>query len=91
MLKELESELKLRGFTDKTVEAYLYHNKAFLSFSNKEENDGERSLREIVVMKKIIGTLRNQNGADVMAKIMTLISTWRLNGQSPFYSLRAII
>jgi hypothetical protein len=54
-------------------------------------NDGERSLREIVVMKKIIGTLRNQNGADVMAKIMTLISTWRLNGQSPFYSLRAII
>ncbi len=54
-------------------------------------NDGERSLREIVVMKKIIGTLRNQDGADVMAKIMTLISTWRLNGQSPFYSLRAII
>jgi transposase len=54
-------------------------------------NKGERSLREIVVMKKIIGTLRNQDGADVMAKMMTLISTWRLNGQSPFYSLRAII
>ena len=54
-------------------------------------NDGERSLREIVVIKKIIGTLRNQDGADVLAKIMTLISTWRLNGQSPFYSLRAII
>jgi transposase len=54
-------------------------------------NDGERSLREIVVIKKIIGTLRNQDGADVLAKMMTLISTWRLNGQSPFYSLRAII
>jgi len=54
-------------------------------------NNGERSLREMVVMKKIIGTLRNQDGADVMAKMMTLISTWRLNGQSPFYSLRAII
>lgn len=54
-------------------------------------NNGERSLREIVVMKKIIGTLRNQDGADIMAKIMTLISTWRLNGQSPFYSLREII
>ena len=54
-------------------------------------NDGERSLREMVVIKKIIGTLRNQDGADVMAKMMTLISTWRLNGQNPFYSLRAII
>jgi transposase len=54
-------------------------------------NDGERSLREIVVIKHIIGTLRNQNGADVMAKIMTLISTWRLNGLNPFYSLRELI
>lgn len=54
-------------------------------------NKGERSLREIVVMKRIIGTLRNQDGADVLAKMMTLISTWRLNGQNPFYSLRAII
>ena len=54
-------------------------------------NNGERSLREMVVIKKIIGTLRNQDGADIMAKMMTLISTWRLNGQSPFYSLRAII
>ena len=54
-------------------------------------NKGEQSLREMVVMKKIIGTLRNEDGADVMAKMMTLISTWRLNGVNPFYSLRAII
>ena len=54
-------------------------------------NNGERSLREMVVIKKIIRTLRNQDGADVLAKMMTLISTWRLNGFNPFYSLRAII
>jgi transposase len=54
-------------------------------------NNAERSLREIVVIKKIIGTLRNQDGADILAKMMTLISTWRLNGLNPFYSLRAII
>ena len=54
-------------------------------------NKGEQSLREMVVMKKIIGTLRNEDGADVMAKMMTLISTWRLNGMNPYYSLRAII
>src|SRR3989339_2266798 len=54
-------------------------------------NNGERSLREIVVIKKIMGTLRNQDGADILAKMMTLISTWRLNGINPFYSLREII
>src|SRR3989344_3343704 len=54
-------------------------------------NNGERSLREMVVIKKIIGTLRNQDGADILAKMMTLISTWRLNGKNPFYSLRALI
>lgn len=54
-------------------------------------NKGERSLREMVVMKHIMGTLRNQDGADVMAKMMTLISTWRLNGMNPFYSLRELI
>jgi len=54
-------------------------------------NNGERSLREMVVIKHIMGTLRNQDGADVMAKMMTLISTWRLNGMNPFYSLREII
>jgi transposase-like protein len=54
-------------------------------------NKGEQSLREIVIMKKIIGTLRNEDGAEIMAKMMTLISTWRLNGINPFYSLRAII
>ena len=47
-------------------------------------NNGERSLREMVVLKKIIGTLRNEDGADILAKMMTLISTWRLNGQNPF-------
>lgn len=54
-------------------------------------NNGERSPREIVVIKKIIGTLRNQDGANILAKTMTLISTWRLNGQSTYHSLRAII
>mgnify|MGYP006287816069 CR=1 FL=1 len=54
-------------------------------------NDGERALREMVVIKHIIGTLRNEDGAKVMAKMMTLISTWRLNGQNPFYSLKALI
>ena len=54
-------------------------------------NNGECSSREMAVIKHIMGTLRNQNGADALEKMMTLISRWRLNGQNPFDSLRAII
>lgn len=36
MLKKLETELKLRGFSDKTVKAYVFHNKKFLDFIEKE-------------------------------------------------------
>lgn len=34
-LKDLETELKIRGFSPKTVSAYLFHNKKFLDFSKK--------------------------------------------------------
>ena len=54
-------------------------------------NNAERPLREIVVMKRIMGTLRNLDGANVFAKIMTLVATWKLQGKSTFSSLRAIV
>lgn len=38
-LEKLESELKLRGFSERTIEAYLFHNKKFLDFiGNKDIN-----------------------------------------------------
>lgn len=36
MLKNLENELKLRGFTKKTVDSYIFHNAKFLDFIKKE-------------------------------------------------------
>ncbi|MBU3940324.1 MAG: tyrosine-type recombinase/integrase [Nanoarchaeota archaeon] len=36
MLEKLETELKLRGFTDKTLKAYIFHNKAFLNYIKKK-------------------------------------------------------
>ncbi|HLG24495.1 MAG TPA: site-specific tyrosine recombinase/integron integrase [Candidatus Nanoarchaeia archaeon] len=36
MLGILETELKIRGFSDRTVQSYLAHNKSFLQFINKE-------------------------------------------------------
>ena len=36
MLQQLETELKIRGFTPATVRAYTTHNRRFLEFINKE-------------------------------------------------------
>jgi integrase/recombinase XerD len=36
MLEKLETELKIRGFSERTVTAYLFHNKKFLEFVKKE-------------------------------------------------------
>ncbi len=36
MLSKLSTELKIRGFSDLTVKAYLRHNQQFLDFSKKE-------------------------------------------------------
>lgn len=36
MLDKLKTELKIRGFSDRTIKAYSLHNKDFLDFSNKE-------------------------------------------------------
>jgi len=36
MLEKLETELKLKGFSDKTVSSYLFHNQKFLDFIKKD-------------------------------------------------------
>ncbi|MDP7116351.1 MAG: tyrosine-type recombinase/integrase [Candidatus Woesearchaeota archaeon] len=38
-LKDLEAELKLRGFTEKTVDAYIFHNKQLLQHSKKKPSE----------------------------------------------------
>ena len=39
MLKKLETELKLRGFSQNTVKAYVIHNKKFLEFTGKKPEE----------------------------------------------------
>ena len=39
MLDKLENELKIKGFSQKTIESYLFHNKEFLKFTNKKPEE----------------------------------------------------
>lgn len=58
MLDTLSSELKLRGFSQETVKAYLFHNKKFLEFINKpaeevNEEDVKSYLAHLISDKKL--------------------------------------
>lgn len=52
-------------------------------------NTAERALRELVVQRKIMGTLRNTKGTRIIETIMTMITTWQQRGLDTFTELRA--
>ncbi len=47
-------------------------------------NRAERALREHVVIRKIIGTLRNEKGTSIHETVMSCLVTWRQQGLSPY-------
>ena len=58
MLDKLETELKIRGFSNRTVENYLFHNKKFLDFTKKEprnvnEDDAKQYIAYLMSERKL--------------------------------------
>lgn len=56
-----------------------------------DNNEAERSLRPIVVLRKIIGCLRNNTGVRTHEIMMSLISTWEKQNKNVFYTLQNTI
>jgi len=54
-------------------------------------NIAERALRENVVIRKIIGTLRNAVGAEVHETIMSVLATCKQLGQNPYRVLKPML
>lgn len=52
-------------------------------------NRAERALREHVVQRKIVGTLRNNKGTSVHERIMTVLATWKQQGLDSLQILRS--
>jgi transposase-like protein len=50
-------------------------------------NRAERALREHVVQRKIMGTLRNEKGTFIHETIMTVLATWKQRGLNPSETL----
>ena len=51
-------------------------------------NVAERALRELVVQRKIMGTLRNEKGTTIYETMMTLITTWSKQGLDTFEQMK---
>lgn len=79
------------------VVTYLENGRAwwltFLRYSGVEatNNRAERSIREAVVIRKIVGTLRNSKGAEALTRLLSVLGTWKLRGESPSANLYAIL
>jgi transposase len=52
-------------------------------------NRAERALRPQVVLRKILGTLRNDKGASIHERIMTTLATWEQGGLDSLQMLTA--
>ncbi len=51
-------------------------------------NRAERAIREHVVLRKIIGTLRNDKGTSIHERLMTVLATWSQQGLDSLQMLR---
>lgn len=63
----------------------------FLDYKYVEptNNRAERALRELVVQRKIIGTLRNEKGANIMERISSCLATWKQKEMNPFIEIKS--
>ena len=89
VIKRISAYTELKKFANK-ISNGLEHwfTKILYPFIEATNNTAERALRELVVIRKIIGGLRNEKGARITETIMTMITTWQQNKQDTFTQLR---
>ena len=74
---------RVRKFVEKMRRGYPFWF-TFVTVPGVEptNNRAERALRELVVHRKIIGTLRNEKGMQIYETLPTLLATWKQQGLS---------
>lgn len=53
-----------------------------------DNNHAERTLRKIVVHRKLIGCIRNEKGQKFIQNVMSAVQTWTLRGENAYDKLR---
>ena len=86
--KELETELKLRAFSNQTIKAYIYHNQKFLDFVNSSKTNAE--YQKSLVSKGLKRTPQDITNADLRAYLAFLLGDKGLSPASVNLSISAI-
>lgn len=60
-------------------------------FVEPTNNTAECALRELIIIRKIIGGLRRETGAKTMQTICTMLATWKQQGKNPYNNLKNTI
>jgi len=85
-----ESYKELRKFAVKIKNGLEYW---FTFLTNKKveptNNRAERALRELIIQRKIIGTLRNEKGTTIFERVNTALATWKQGNINVFDELKA--
>jgi transposase len=77
LLDKEYADMKVKSFIGKISNGFEYwFNFIIQPGVEPTNNRAERALREHVVMRKIIGTLRNRKGTSIHERIMTVLATW---------------
>jgi transposase len=89
LIDRTQAYTELRKFAVK-IENGLEHWFTCVLYPEAEptNNRAERALREIVVQRKITGTLRNEKGTHRTEVLMTCLQTWKLQGLNTLTMLR---
>ncbi len=83
---------RLRKFVDKMENAENFWFTCILHLEIEPTNNrAERGLRDWVVLRKIIGCLRSEQGFRTTEIMMSLFSTWNLRNINPYDQLKAIV
>jgi transposase len=80
-MKKRYRKAKVKKFIEKIQRGFPYWF-TFVTTPGVEptNNRAERALRELVIQRKIIGTLRNEKGIRIYETLPTLLATWKERG-----------
>jgi transposase len=83
-------EVKVKKFVRKIRNGFDYWFTFIINPGVEPTNNrAERALRPHVVLRKILGTLRNNKGTSIHERIMTTLATWGLRGLDTLQMLTA--
>jgi transposase len=81
------TELRKFAVTIKNGKEHFF-TRILYPFVESTNNRAERALREPIVQRKIIGTLRNEKGIRITEVLLSVLMTWRMQGLNTYNELR---